>query len=343
MASNNEITYLGSGFSPSELDVIVGRGKVCYKHSGNLRLARIVQSVLGTYSSAEATKKSKTELIKSLVTQVRESTPDGGFVKFDSEKGEWFEVGDRTAREKVSQAFRDALTDVYKSSSTSKTLKRRQERITRQISVDSGSNVGSNGEPLTPGGSLYADPNSLPFGKLSLASQSPRPPLASPLPRRSMGLHIPSPSPRASMTLGRASPRAIPRMPGATSPRNIPRMPGATLGLSMASPGATHVGMSNLVSPLSGPAAFSTSPGGRQFRQFGAASASPSPLAMSLAAQNAQLGAMAGESPSSIRLAVAIAERKRRLNNLNMIMAARGNAGGRSMGGFGRPQVPHTL
>lgn len=93
-----------------------------------------MQSVLKTYSSPDATKKSKSELIKGIMVQIREGSPDGGFVKFDSESGQWFEVGDRIAREKVSQTFRDALNDRYKSSTTSKTLKRRQERINRQTS-----------------------------------------------------------------------------------------------------------------------------------------------------------------------------------------------------------------
>lgn len=71
------------------------------------------------------------------MVQIREASPEGGFVKFDSDKGQWFEVGDRIAREKVSQTFRDALNDRYKSSTTSKTLKRRQERINRQSSTGS--------------------------------------------------------------------------------------------------------------------------------------------------------------------------------------------------------------
>jgi len=123
---------LGPDFVPGLKDVMVGRGKVCYKHQGNQNLTSIVQSVLASYSDANATKKDKTELIKSIVTRVRDSSPTGGFVKYDKEAGQWYEVGERIAREKVSQTFRDALTDAYKSSTTSKTLRRRQERINRE-------------------------------------------------------------------------------------------------------------------------------------------------------------------------------------------------------------------
>ena len=82
------------------------------------------------------------------MVQIRDGSPEGGFVKFDSEKGQWFEVGDRIAREKVSQTFRDALNDRYKSSTTSKTLKRRQERINRQTSC------GSKDKDCTPSASV---------------------------------------------------------------------------------------------------------------------------------------------------------------------------------------------
>ena len=104
---------------------------MCYKHRGNLRLNGIVQSVLSVYSDPESTKKSKSDLIKSIMQRVRDGSPEGGFVKHESESGRWFEVGNRIAREKVSQTFRDALNDKYRSSTTSKTLKRRQERINK--------------------------------------------------------------------------------------------------------------------------------------------------------------------------------------------------------------------
>lgn len=136
-SKNEAITMLGSDFTPGEKDVLVGRGKVCYRHSGNQRLAKLVNSVLETYSDPQVSKKGKTELIKSIANKIRESSPQGGFVKFDDAAGCWYEVGDKLAREKVSQMFRDSLTDNYKSSTTSKTLRRRQQRINRQSSAGS--------------------------------------------------------------------------------------------------------------------------------------------------------------------------------------------------------------
>lgn len=172
-------TQLAADFTPGDNDVIVGRGKVCYQHNGNLHLNKIVASVIVVYSDPDSTKKSKSDLIKSLMQQVRENSPQGGFVKFDSETGRWFEVGDRIAREKVSQCFRDALNDQYRSSTTSKTLKRRQERINRQTSCgskDGDSATGSDDVPeaqarvdsLIKAAGMASTPSFLPSGMPTL-------------------------------------------------------------------------------------------------------------------------------------------------------------------------------
>ena len=54
------------------------------------------------------TRRDKSNLISSVVVEIRQSCIGGGFVrKIDDER--WLEVGPKQAREKVSHAFRDAL------------------------------------------------------------------------------------------------------------------------------------------------------------------------------------------------------------------------------------------
>lgn len=166
---STDITYLPENFKPSATDVIVGRGKVCYKHPGNQVLNRMVQAVLAEYSAKDSTKKSKSELIKGLVAKVRDSSPDGGFVKFDSASRRWYDVGDRLAREKVSQTFRDALNDKYKSSTTSKTLRRRQERIHRSVSAAS-TNSSSSSRASSPRPSLPDETSASPLSLMASVS-----------------------------------------------------------------------------------------------------------------------------------------------------------------------------
>jgi hypothetical protein len=58
----------------------------------------------------------------------------GHFCKY--EKGAWFEVGDRCAREKVSAYFRDMLHTQYRSSAKAKTILRRdRNRNKRQTQI----------------------------------------------------------------------------------------------------------------------------------------------------------------------------------------------------------------
>ncbi|KAL3941991.1 MAG: hypothetical protein SGBAC_003734 [Bacillariaceae sp.] len=52
----------------------------------------------------------KSAIITNLISSIRESSsqPAGGFVRFDESCGQWYEVGEKSARDKVGQALRDA-------------------------------------------------------------------------------------------------------------------------------------------------------------------------------------------------------------------------------------------
>ena len=106
--------------------MICGRGKKCYNHVGNERFRVRVSKMLDEYSKAKS-KLDKSGVLASVVDQIRALSPDGGFVK-QNEEGRWFEVGDFLAREKTSQAFRDALHERYKSSNVAKKKKRQEEQ-----------------------------------------------------------------------------------------------------------------------------------------------------------------------------------------------------------------------
>jgi hypothetical protein len=117
---------LPENFEPGDDDVICGRGKRCYNHEGNKRLLARVRHSLDDYANAKS-KQEKSRVISKIVDQVRQSSPQGGFVKQDSSQ-RWYEAGDFLAREKISQTFRDLLHDRYKSSSRSKKRRREQDQ-----------------------------------------------------------------------------------------------------------------------------------------------------------------------------------------------------------------------
>ena len=132
----SNMTLLPDNFEPGADDVICGRGKKCYNHIGNERFRQRVLTFLDEYSLAKS-KLDKSGVLSKVVDEVRQHSPNGGFVKQDA-NGKWHEVGDFLAREKTSQAFRDTLHDRYKSSNLSK-KKRRQEEHAKVSSNSFGS------------------------------------------------------------------------------------------------------------------------------------------------------------------------------------------------------------
>jgi hypothetical protein len=115
-----ERSQLGVTFKPSDSSVICGRGKATYKHPGNFRLRMLASTFAADYSQAER-KLAKSCIVAKIVAEIRQE--GGSFCKY--EKGEWFEIGDCKAREKVSALLRDLLPTDYRSSTTFKKFLRR--------------------------------------------------------------------------------------------------------------------------------------------------------------------------------------------------------------------------
>lgn len=120
-----------------------------------------MHSYVEQYSSASS-RQDKSDILSTIVTEVRMASPEGGFIKQESKNGRWFEVGDFLAREKVSQAFRDALHESYRSSKKYKHEKRRQRdraaKIAKQkgVAVDTTKKVSSS-EPKKKAASVSAE------------------------------------------------------------------------------------------------------------------------------------------------------------------------------------------
>jgi hypothetical protein len=119
IAPKTERSQLGVDFQPSNLSVICGRGKKSYNHTGNLCFRILTTTFVERYSRAES-KTAKSTFVYNIVTLIREA--GGHFCKY--EKGAWFDVGDRVAREKVSSLFRDMLHTQYRSSAKAKINRR---------------------------------------------------------------------------------------------------------------------------------------------------------------------------------------------------------------------------
>ena len=88
---------------PRETDVLCGRGGAALRHPGNQTYRRLVNLNKGLYITCLKTEKLK--ISRSIVAAIREQ--NGRFLERDSAKGTWYDIGDKKAIEKTSQALRE--------------------------------------------------------------------------------------------------------------------------------------------------------------------------------------------------------------------------------------------
>lgn len=98
-------------------------GKEAKKHPGNLWFRSLIESHLEEYSEC-TTKLEKSFVVSKIIKTVRNKSENGGFIR--KVDGIWYDVGDRNAREKIGQHFRDLLHSRYRSSTKSKASIRRK-------------------------------------------------------------------------------------------------------------------------------------------------------------------------------------------------------------------------
>lgn len=125
-STNHAKRQLAADFVPSSFSVICGRGKECFDSEGNKRFRQIINKFLESYAAAPG-KSEKSAIVSKAMNIIREASPQGAFVK--CEKGIWFEVSTRYAREKVGAWFRDCLHNKYKSSSKAKHARKMAKRV----------------------------------------------------------------------------------------------------------------------------------------------------------------------------------------------------------------------
>ncbi|KAL3913380.1 MAG: hypothetical protein SGILL_006516 [Bacillariaceae sp.] len=96
-ASTKDIT------DPRETDVLCGRGGAALRHPGNQTYRRLVNLNKGLYITCLKTEKLK--ISRSIVAAIREQK--GRFLEREAKKGTWYDIGDKKAIEKTSQALRE--------------------------------------------------------------------------------------------------------------------------------------------------------------------------------------------------------------------------------------------
>jgi hypothetical protein len=125
LAASGEEKPLPKDFKPSEFTVIIGRGKKIRESIGNTHLRILATTYLPKYAEAMNNRQAKTDVVNNIMDIIRAVCPgEGAFAR--CEQGQWYEVSDRVAREKIGYVLRDLLADQYESSCKSKTAKRKR-------------------------------------------------------------------------------------------------------------------------------------------------------------------------------------------------------------------------
>lgn len=91
-------TLLPLDFEPSSYSIICGNKRKFFNSPGNSRLRVLVQSFIPQFGQADG-KLEKGMIVSKVMNIVKEACPVGAFVAF--EKGRWWQVSERTSREKV--------------------------------------------------------------------------------------------------------------------------------------------------------------------------------------------------------------------------------------------------
>jgi hypothetical protein len=106
-----EKKLLPASFSPSPDTIICGRGKFASTAPGNRRLKMTVTQTLKQYKETR-NRLDKSAIVSRVVNMTKEAAaPDVAFVQF--EQGQWWQVNDGVAHEKVGRIFRDCLPTKY--------------------------------------------------------------------------------------------------------------------------------------------------------------------------------------------------------------------------------------
>jgi hypothetical protein len=88
-----------------QVDVLCGRGKMCFHHKGNDKFRMLIADHADTYQMAP-TKKAKMQVVMLIVDIV---IARGGRFLIDNKDGTWADGGRKQGKKKTGHAFRDAL------------------------------------------------------------------------------------------------------------------------------------------------------------------------------------------------------------------------------------------
>ncbi|KAL7578173.1 hypothetical protein ACA910_012609 [Epithemia clementina (nom. ined.)] len=133
---------------PHDHDVLYGRGGGTNHHPGNKRYRKMVEDKKLDYVNSKRLDKPLVAL--EIIKAWREQEPPGRFLKLDEKTGMWFDVGDKKAREKTSQALREKAPLIRKQQEEERMAEEGEEDI-KTTRFAEGTKDGSSNTVRKPG------------------------------------------------------------------------------------------------------------------------------------------------------------------------------------------------
>jgi hypothetical protein len=93
-------------YTPTDEDILCGRGKACGKHPGNKKVSAAIKANLQIYGEAPK-RVEKSNVVASIVRSLQEN--GARFIKQDKRTKQYHELSDGQAHEKTGHAIRDLL------------------------------------------------------------------------------------------------------------------------------------------------------------------------------------------------------------------------------------------
>ena len=150
MSRSKELKILPGDFVPGPNTVICAKGKDAKIHPGNVWLRALVKEHLEEYSGCTS-KLDRSFLVSKIIKTIKRGGASGSGMFVRKVHGTWYDVGDRNAREKVGQQFRDALPNQFKSSNKAKAnMKRCRLGSSNGSQSDTSSSCCHSQQPCTP-------------------------------------------------------------------------------------------------------------------------------------------------------------------------------------------------
>ena len=109
--SRRSKAYLAQGYTPAQYDIICGRGGACFQHPGNVTFRHVVDNHLDRYYTATC-KMEKSLIVKDILDAVSRSYSTFQpikFIRFDTQRQLWYEIGDKATVQKVGQKLREII------------------------------------------------------------------------------------------------------------------------------------------------------------------------------------------------------------------------------------------